>query len=754
MADQFDSFDEPGPPESPKAEVHLADYLDVVLRRRKLVLVCLGAAIIGGIVTTSLTRPVYKATAVLDVNRQRSSPVGFGASQDAGSDLEFLPSQLQLMQSREVAERVVKKLNLLADPDFNPKHFERYRPDAKGKARIPSEEDYIDAALDVQGGIDAQIVRPTTLVQLSYDARSPRLAADVANAIAEAYIEWNAESRYRTMGQSSEFLANQIEEAKSEIDAKEKELLAYGRQKDMVSDEITSNPVVQKLDNLNHDLASATADRVAKEAHYEEVRNTPDETLADVASGGALSAQRADLSKMERDYADKLNIYKPEWPAMQQLKGQIEQARAAFETVKHETATRAVDAARSDYLTALRREQNLQTMARSQRTQALAQGTDAIPYRNQKVEIDTKRALLDALLKQQGETEVISKLRDDQITNIRVVDRALPPPEPYKPSLKKYLLIAVFLGGAVGVGLAFLLSHLDRSLRTAEQVEKYLQLPALGVIPAVTAFAAGRKAKGNPLLRLWRKAPTPGPDDKDSIELLPHAEPRSPVAEAYRAFRASLLLSRAGGIRTITVTSSFPEEGKTTTAVNLALVLAQLGRRVLLVDADLHKCRVHEVFGISNRTGLVSVLAENLEPSRAIVKTNYPGVFVVPAGPGTPNPSGLLSSDAMRKFLELAATNFDYVIVDTPPVLLVSDTLVFAQQTDGVLLCVHGGVTPRDQVIRARDRILRTGASILGVLINALEPEPGGYYYKPYAYEYGEPRGPESSSEPRAAQGS
>jgi succinoglycan biosynthesis transport protein ExoP len=334
-----------------------------------------------------------------------------------------------------------------------------------------------------------------------------------------------------------------------------------------------------------------------------------------------------------------------------------------------------------------------------------------------------------------------------------MVDRALPPSYPFKPSYKKNLAIFLFLGVVMGVGLAFVMSYLDRSLRTPEQVEKMLQLPALGVIPAVEQAGVPGFRRGLRLGRRGEAARRTTP-----IEFLPHEEPRSPVAEAYRAFRTSLLLSRAGGVRSVVVTSSFPQEGKTATSINLAVVLGQLGRRVLLVDADLHKSRLHEVFDIPNRVGLVSVLAENLEPSRAIVKTPYPGVFVVPAGPETPNPSALLSSDAMRKFLELAGTNFDHVIVDTPPVLLVSDTLVFAQQTDGAVLCVRGGETPREQVARAQERILRSGVSILGVLINALEPEPG-HYYRPYAYEYGAdkaaaatmPEPPPPAAEPAAA---
>ncbi len=751
MAEQFESFDEGGTPESQRPEVHLKDYWDIVVKRRRLILLSLGLALVAAVAFTLLTKPVYKATAVLDVVRQRTNPIGFGANQDTGADPDFLPSQIQLMQSREVAERVVRKLNLLADPDFNPKHYQHYKPNSQGVAAKPSEDDIIDAAVDVQGNIDAQIVRPTTLVSLNYDAPSARLSAAVANAIAEAYIAWNVESRYKIMGESSQFLAAQIEQAKAEVDAKEKELVAYSRQKEIVSSDPSVNTATQKLASLSADLATATADRVAKEAHYDEVRNTSADTLADVASGGALGQQRADLQKMERDYADKLNIYKPEWPAMQQLKAQIDDARKSFNAQKSEAANRAIDAARTEYLTALRREENLKGMAKSQRTEALSTGNDAIEYRNLRVEIDTKRALLDNLLRQQGETEVVSRLRDESLTAVRIVDRALPPGEPFKPNLKKNLLIAAFGGIGIGVGLAFLLSSLDRSLRTPEQVEQFLQLPALGVIPAVVATGTG-KPKRRGFLR--RKSVDAANEEKSAIDLLPYAEPRSMVAETYRAFRTALLLSRAGGVRSVVVTSSFPEEGKTATAVNLAVVLAQLGRRVLLVDADLHKPRVHEVFHVSNRVGLVSVLAENLEPSRAIVKTNHAGVFVVPAGPETPNPSGLLSSDAMQKFMELAATNFDYVVVDTPPVLLVSDTLVFAQQTDGILLCVRGGVTPRDQVIRARDRILRAGASILGVLINALDPEPGSYYYKPYTYEYGsERREPEVPAEARTVQG-
>ena len=195
MSDQMDSFDESGSAEAQRPEVHLADYIDVLLKRRRLILLCLGLGLVAGILGTVLTRPIYKATAVLDVVKQQSNPLGFGANQGLGADPEFLPSQIQLMQSREIGERVVRKLNLLADPDFNPKHYRKYQPDAAGKVKTPSEEDIVSAAIDVQGNSDAMIVRPTALVQLAYDAPSAKLAAAIANEIAEAYIQRNVESR-------------------------------------------------------------------------------------------------------------------------------------------------------------------------------------------------------------------------------------------------------------------------------------------------------------------------------------------------------------------------------------------------------------------------------------------------------------------------------------------------------------------------------------------------------------------------------
>jgi capsular exopolysaccharide synthesis family protein len=465
-----------------------------------------------------------------------------------------------------------------------------------------------------------------------------------------------------------------------------------------------------------------------------------------------ISQLRNDQARLEREYAEKLNLFKPDWPAMQQLKAQIDKSRQHLSSVVQETIARARDIAKADYLTSLRREDSLKSVLQGQKNEAMALNTNAVEYNNLRLEVETKRALYDTLLKRNAETQVTSRLRGERLSNVRVVDRALPPNFRFRPSYQRNAMMSLFLGAAVGIAFAFLLEYLDRSLRTPEQVERVLKLPALGIIPAVGS-GGRRYGYGYGYVARLRRKKDGGADEKIKIELLPHEQPRSTIAESYRAFRTSLLLSRAGGVRSIAVTSTVPAEGKTSTALNLGVVLAQLGRRVVLVDADLHKPRIHETLRLSNKSGLVSILAENVPPTDAIQKTVVPNLFVVTAGPNSPNPSGLLASDAMTRFLEFVTMNFDYVVIDTPPVSPVADAIVIGHQVDGVVVTVKGGNTPRELITRTRDKLSRAGVKILGVLINNLVEDTTGYgkYYY-YTKGYGET--PRNYGEPPRAAGS
>jgi succinoglycan biosynthesis transport protein ExoP len=393
----------------------------------------------------------------------------------------------------------------------------------------------------------------------------------------------------------------------------------------------------------------------------------------------------------------------------------------------------ARDEARRAYLTAQRREQSLHDELGTQKQEAMQLNSNAVEFNNLRNEVETKRNLLETLQKRQAETEVTARLRGQRVSTIRIVDRALIPTKPFSPSYLNDTWNGLALGALAGLVLAFLRDYMDRSLRTVEEVERYLRLPALGVVPALGAAHPANRAWYGYGSRLKKRKGDEGAEAA-KIELIPHFHPRSAIAEAYRGARASLLLSQAGGVKSLVITSCLPAEGKTSTALNLAVVLAQLEKRVLLIDADLHKPRIHEAMRVSNRVGLVSILVENVPPSRAILQSPIPGLSVVLSGPMSPNPSGLLSSTAMRKFLEFAAMNYDYVLIDSPPVESVADALILGSQTDGIVLCIEAGGTPRDRVLRLRNRLLHSNVHIVGVLINKFR-EDTARYGKYYAYE-------------------
>jgi succinoglycan biosynthesis transport protein ExoP len=722
-------------------EFHPADLWRILVQHRWLVVGSLVVSLATAWVAAFLTRPMFRATTLIALEQERNSPLDIAASamRERGSDFVSIETESRLLKSRDVLERVVRKLGL-AEPGT---------PGGTGDSTAtatsvppPSEIDPVTkAAMGLQGSIEIRPVKGTDLLEVNVTAHSARKAADLANAVTEAYIAWKLDSRFRLLGQASTFLSEQIEEAKSTLAQLEENLLAFSRKKNILSVDPRSSVTLTRLDSLSRNLAAATADRMAKEAREAEVRNVRPETLADTIQTGLVSQLRSDQARLEREYQDKLSLYKPDWPAMQQLKAKIEQDRHHLDAVVEETARKAREMARSDVLAAQRREDLLRDSQKLEQAQAMSLNSDVVEYNKLRVDEETQRSLVDNLLKRRAEIQVLTRVEGERVSNVRIVERALPPTSRFRPSYRLNLLLGLVSGVLLGIGLAFGAEYMDRSLRTPEQVSRYLNLPVLGIIPAAGRALAriDRTAlpEGMPGGEKSRLGPPGAGSPKSSIELLPHTLPRSAVAEAYRAFRTSLLLSSAARPRCLVVTSALPLEGKTTTAMNLAVVLAQLGKSVLLVDADLHRSTLHETFHVSNTAGLVTVLTGNTEATSAIKETNIPCLSVLPAGPTAPNPSALLSSDSMRRFLDGAVSRYDFVVVDTPPVLAMADPVVIGSLAGGVILCVHAGKTPRAPVIRARDELLRSKVRILGVLLNALEDESGEITYRErYAARY------------------
>jgi polysaccharide biosynthesis transport protein len=751
----------------PESEFHISQWVEVIRRRRRVLYTTTGLVLTGSIVAYLITPKLFRASTTVQIERRLQTSSTTQTNQlfsweDWADSQSFYPTQFRLLQSRGLAERVVRNLRLWEDPYFNPG---RAGLTASGGGTSAAADESLVAMLagSVASGLEVNPIRTTRLAELAYVARSPQVAARLANGYADAFIDWGVENRYKSTGRASSFLASQIETIKQEIQDKDAQLQAFSRRTDIVALDSGSNVALQRLQALNSDLTGAVSQRIQAESRYRELTESQPETIAGALSGGLVDQSRADLARLERDYANKLTTFKPEWPAMKELKAQIDKGREDLDATIQDTVGRAREAARAEYQTALRREQSVAAELARQKTEAMKVNSEAVEFNNLLVEVSSRRQLLNELVKRQSETEVASRLQGIRDSNVSVVDRALPPFAPYRPSLQRNLSIGLALGLGLGLGLVFLLEYLDRSVKTPDDVERVLGLPTLAVIPDINegrdgygTYRYGRRygyghgygygygyGYGQKSAERGRRLPQQkkGEPPLESIELIPNVKPRLPVSESYRALRTALLMSTAEQLRTILVTSAVPGEGKTSTATNLAVVLAQLGNDVLLVDADLRKPRVHEVFNLSNRIGLVNALARKVDFDKVFIPTHVPHLFVTPSGTTPPNPAELLASERMREMIAAVRRRFEYVVFDTPPSLLVTDASILGSMVDGILLCVGAGSLLREDGRACRERLNMAGTRTLGAVLNRFRVSRGRYGSKRYAaYRY-EPYG-------------
>ncbi len=755
--------EEPDVKAGPDSDFNIAEYLGMVRRHWKLAAVCCLVGAAGAGIHFAITPPAYQATATLQIERRNLTPVGSGENSwfENYWNMEFYPTQYELLQSRGLAERVVKSLDLMEDPNFNPG-----RRESAAAATAEDDEAVLGSlANGIRGGLSVSPVRGTQLVQLSYSASSPEFAARAANAFAEAFIDMGVEDRYASAGKASTFITSQIETLKQEIQDKETQLQAFSRRTDIVTLDPEANVTLQRLEALNAQVMEARKQRIEKESQYREIASSSKEALADSLGEGSVvvSGQRAQVLALEREYESKLKTYKPDFPAMLTLKADIEKARQSLKEVIQEQGNKARGSAATAYQTARRQEDSLQAEYNQLKDQAIDQNSAAVTFTNLKVEIEARRTLLNELLRKQSETEVAVRLQDTRQSNVRIIDKALVPGGPFRPSLRKDLSYGLLLGLLFGVGCAVLIEFLDRTIKSPEEIERRLGLPPLAVIQDLTeagkaygyasygyGYGAGGAEADKPRVRPTRTAPGSlierkkgQPAPLGQIELVPHERPRTLISESYRSLRTALLLSSARELKVVAVTSAVAGEGKTATAANLAVVLAQLGRQVLIVDCDLRKPRLHQVFQVSNRVGLVNQLTA-AEPE-VFLPTVVPNLWVTPSGPIPPNPSELLASDRMRDWLKSLRGRFDFIVLDTPPALAVTDATIVGMLVDGVVLTLRSGKVTREEALLCRDRLRQTGIKILGAVLNRYKSLQAGLgkryrYYESYGAEESEPQ--------------
>lgn len=722
--------------EEPEGEgINLRELWQVILKQRWTIIIFTGIVVAAVVTATYLKTPIYRANLTLQIDREdvrvfENQQMGSVESQNNGLGYDYYQTQYELLKSRSLALRVVNQMGL-ADrrapvppsslgarikgwlADWLPRTDKAQSEAEQQKAKLsPSAETArIEGAVSaLLGGLTVEPVRNSRLVILRYDSPDPNLAATILNTLAKTYINLNLERRFDASTYARNFLQERLQQVKAKLEESERDLVEFSRQEQIFTVGDKGSIVGQNLEATNAALGEAEKRRIAAESVYRQMLGTRGQGLSQVLDSKIIQDLKQTKAKLEAQYQDNLSIYKPAYPTMVQLRNQIGQVDSMI-NLEIGNIRAAITAT---YEAAKAEEALLHTNLDRLKQEVLALQGRSIQLNILRREADTNRELYDGLLQRFKEVGVAAGIGTN---NISVVDEAKAPGAPYTPNLRKNALLALMLGLLGGVGLAFLFEHLDDTFRKPEDLEKLLGLPVLGVIPMT------KQERG----------------DKRAIALIGHDDSRSAFAEAYRSVRTALQFSTASGVpRLLAVTSAMVSEGKSTTAISLAIQFAQAGKRTLLIEADLRKPSLHKALQLDNQTGLTNYLAGGeVHPADITRPTHIPNLFAIPSGPLPPNPAELLSSGRMVALLTLAAEKFDQVVLDSPPLLGLADALIIGNLCEGILLTVEMGSTPRGYVQGAFKRLRGARVHVLGTILTKLEARLGAYgHYRSYYYYY------------------
>lgn len=708
----------PGPGREESAATTAAPLVDVemaikvVLRHRWLVLGTLALAMALAVIVTLLAEREYRSEATLQINAQPAQIIG-SRNQPLPrfrNDDQYLQTQFGILRSRALAERVARDLKLAADPGF------------VDPATPPAQRDR--AALGrLMGNLEVAPLRGSDLVVLAYTDPDPARAARIANGFAEGFIAATTENRYNTTNYARSFLQDQLAVARSRLENSERALVAYAQRQGIVQldtggvgggrregdgpsaatgDTLSS----QALMGLNSALSQATADRIAAEQAYRQAggAGVSGEQIADPA----LQALRAERARLEADYSERLKTFKPDYPDMLALQAKIGEVKAA---IARETGAINSSLA-SRYRAAAGRERELQAEVAQLRAQVLDLRGRGIGYNFLQREVDTNRELYDALLQRFKEIGVVGELGENQAT---VIDKAIAALAPYRPQPLRNLGIALVVGLIAGLGLAFLVEFVDDTVKSPEEIPDMLGLPVMGVVPR------------------------PGKGERASDQL---EDAKSPITESYQSITAALRFVGDGGTpRSLLITSSRASEGKSSSSLAIAQSLARVGKRVLLIDADMRNPSFLSETG--KQYGLSTLLSHNSRLADLVVPTRFETLWLLPAGPIPAAPAHLLATLRINEVIAEAESAYDVVIVDAPPVLGLADAPTLGSICEATVLIIEAGSARRMAIKRSLRRLLDADASVVGAVMTKFQPKTGAdqeHYGYGYGYGADQPR--------------
>lgn len=707
----LEGFRPAGPAVPGSILLDLGTYWRLLIKHRLIIAAAATAALVLGLIITLMTTPTYSASITIQIDREAArvldvKEVNPGESMIQGQ--EFFLTQYGLLKSRSLAERVSDSLGLGNTDQFLAQMDVDF-PEKEGETAAQRTVRRKEATLAVlEENLTVTPVGGSRLVVLTFDSPNPDVAAQVANSFAENFIEENLERKFDSSSYARRFLEQRIAQTKTRLEETERQLVAYAGQQQIINiDNAQGNGsqslAANNLVSLNNALAEARAMRVSAEAKWRQTQRTPARSLPEVLQNQTVQQLSADLARLQAQYQQNLQVYRPDYPSMLQLKSQIDELSGQIDTIGQSIK----DSIRSQYMVAAGQENAIQGQVNALKGDVLNLRDRSIQYNILQRELDTTRTLYDGLLQRYKEVSVTEGVATN---NVSVIDRAEPPRAPSKPVLVLNLALALLLGLGIGVVAVLIIEALDESLASPDDVEAKLQVPLLGVIPLLDKGVSATSAL---------------------------ADPRSAFSEAYYSIRTALQFSTTNGApSTMLITSSRPGEGKSTTAYALALNLARMGRNVLLVDGDLRNPSMHRLIGVSNDAGASNLLSGSATLESVVKPTGQAGLSFVPCGPLPPSPAELWAGDRLETVLAEASAAFDHVVIDGPPVLGFADAPILGNAVGGTVFVIESRGTRRAQARGALRRLAMGRSRLLGAVLTKFNVKTLNYGGYDYAYDY------------------